>query len=77
MRDISVEIAVGADATLSTVNLHTQFIHCIDGTMCVQFNSGTMEQFAIQGHCVRDTWHLQTPAEDTSFRCLTYPTELH
>jgi len=36
-----------------------------------------LEQFAIQRHCVRDTRHLQAPAEDTSFCCFAYLTQLY
>jgi len=35
-----------------------------------------LEQLAIQRHCITDIWHLQAPAEDTSFccfPCLTHP----
>jgi len=39
--------------------------------------SARLEQLAIQRHCITDTRHLQSPAEDTSFRCLPYLTHLY
>ena len=38
--------------------------------------SARLEQLVIQRHCITDTWHLQAPAEDTSFRCFPYLTHL-
>jgi len=38
--------------------------------------SARLEQLAIQRHCVTDTRHLQVSAEDTSFRCFPYLTQL-
>ena len=39
--------------------------------------SARLEQLAIQRHCVTDTRDLQASAEDTSFRCFPYLTDLY
>ena len=49
--------------SLSRVRLSTQFLYL---TLLSVDRSARLEQFAIQHHCVRDTRHLQVPAEVTS-----------
>ena len=39
--------------------------------------SARLEQLAIQRHCVTDTRHLQASAEDISFHCFPYLTDLY